>query len=201
MPRFFFVCRSRPNWRRRRPKRESNSTSEWESLAVNFVFFFISFSIASTSVAGASLLTVRRRRCSGENRAAVAMATRRARYIDSRRRFSRARRRRARGKMFVEKKINKSNTSNCALMIFFSRLWPDPPHVGVPRNCTPRTGFYWVLLCFTGFYCVLLFFTRFYWVLFVFTGFYCVLLGVTGFYWVLLRFTAFSLVLIGFHWF
>ena len=119
---FFFVCRSRPNWRRRRPKRESNSTSEWESLAVNFVFFFISFSIASTSVAGASLLTVRRRRCSGENRAAVAMATRRARYIDSRRRFSRARRRRARGKMFVEKKINKSNTSNCALMIFFSRL-------------------------------------------------------------------------------
>ena len=81
------------------------------------------------------------------------------------------------------------------------------------------TGFYWVLLGFTGFqssytgfqssytgfYRVLLGFTGFYWVLLGFnlvilgfTGFYWVLLGFTGFYWVLMGFTGFYWVLLGF---
>ena len=61
--------------------------------------------------------------------------------------------------------------------------------------------FYWVLLGFARFCCVLLDFiwrsgilpivTRFRTVLLGFTGFYWVLLGFTGFYWVLLGFTGF----------
>ena len=58
-------------------------------------------------------------------------------------------------------------------------------------------GFYWVLLCFTGFNRDELVLRRFYWVLLGFTGLYRVVLGFTGFlqrldwivngfYWVLL---------------
>ena len=44
------------------------------------------------------------------------------------------------------------------------------------------TGFYWVLLAFTRFNLVLLGFTRFYWIILGFTGFQSDLLGFTGFY-------------------
>ena len=49
-------------------------------------------------------------------------------------------------------------------------------------------GFYWVLLGFTGLYSI---FTGFHWVLMGFTGFYWVLLSFTGFYYVILGFTGF----------
>ena len=70
------------------------------------------------------------------------------------------------------------------------------------------TGISWVLLSFTGFYCVFHWFsinfteiedlTGFYWVLPSFAWFYWVLLGFTEFYWDLLGFTGFYRVLLGF---
>ncbi len=57
---------------------------------------------------------------------------------------------------------------------------------------------FWVLLGFTGFHRVSLFFYRFYWVLLGITAVYRVSLGFTGFHWVLPGFTGFHWVSLGF---
>ena len=92
-------------------------------------------------------------------------------------------------------------------------FWPGPRQVWLGLIVF-SSFFYWIWLCFTGFYwsyLVLPSFTGFYWVLLgfnrvlpSFTGFYLALLGfnrvlpsLTGFYWVLPSFTGFSM---RFYW-
>ena len=83
------------------------------------------------------------------------------------------------------------------------------------KNWANPTKFYWVLLCFTGFYWVSKGFVRFHkrftgfhrilldltGFLLGFTGFYNILLGFTGFYWVLQNFYWVLLGFPGFYWF